>query len=1145
MLIRKLAAGVAFGALALAASSAVYAQQTTAEIRGIVTDDTGKPVSGVTVTARHNPTGTTSTSVTGADGSYDMPNLPPGGPYTVKAAGGSFTEQTFNLPQVGLGAATDFNITMTSGSEVAAITVTASSTHGKIKELTTGPMTAFSSRDIETLPSYNRDIKDLVRLNPFVTIDPTNSNALVVAGTNNRFNSIYIDGVKQADDFGLNANGYPSQRSPISIDWVQAFNFEVAPYDVDYGEFQGGLLNIVTKSGSNSFHGSAYYQSDNSAYAGTDFIQPANPTAGTGPLDKKIAPFYDQTYGATFSGPIWKDRAFVFIGYERYLTASSPATWGPAGSGAQNTVGGITQANIDEITSIMKSVYHFDPLGYNLGPLPQSDEKYFARLDFNITDKQRLMFSYQQDDGITLSNGSSSSATQLDLLSAYYDLDQNLNVYNVSLFSDWTSQFSTEIAYNWKQVQSIRAPLAGSSFANFTIRLDTGTQVVLGPDISSQANVLNNTDQLFRFRAHYKWENHVFTAGYEREQLQVFNLFDQNANGAYTFGTNTSSAAGQVACYAGQDVFANLTAGDACAITYANAATNNKSNAAANWGDVDNTIYAQDEWSVSKDLVIRLGVRGEWYSNMTAVPANVTGFNNVYGFTNGATLNGRGLVMPRFGFNWTPDPDTVLTGGFGLFSGGDPNVWLSNDYTNTGNLIGSVSCSETTKSGALSNSCPAGVLTGINTLTGTPLVSTVAQGLNTTSAQLGTGIVNVLDPKFKLPATWKASLSFARRFDVPFLGDDWRFHADVLYAQVQEGVTWVDLWALANLGTPAPDGRPTYNNARFPTSGSNCGTAPNLHSCYALELTNDQLGGGLTWAVGIGKEWHDGWAKGLSFDLTYTNQNVGEGNPGTSSVALSNYSQWAVSDRNNPVAAPSNYEIKWQAKFSAGYDHAFFGDYHTSFRFFMQDRAGFPFSYTFFPANTSSSASLGDQAFGEVQAVATRGTELLYVPKANSAGVVTATSDPLVQYASTFNVAAWNTYLHQTGLIKYAGSIAPRNAFFSPETLTADLRFEQELPAFEPHGAKVKVWADLINLPNLLNKHWGVLEQTSFPGVVSPVTAINCQATAPTKITTFNANQCATGNGNYYTYTGLFTTTQYTVNNASGWYIDLGVKYQF
>ena len=186
----------------------------------------------------------------------------------------------------------------------------------------------------------------------------------MVAGANNRVNTIYVDGVKQADDFGLNANGYPSQNEPFSIDWIRDLDFEVAPYDVQYGEFQGGLINVVTKEGTNTFHGSLYYQGNNSAYAGTSFQQDDGPDQRT----IKVTPFYKQTWGGTLGGPIIPDKLFFYGGYENYRSASVPNTFGPSDGNGANKVNGLLQSDVDAITNIMKTVYHYDPLGDSPAP---------------------------------------------------------------------------------------------------------------------------------------------------------------------------------------------------------------------------------------------------------------------------------------------------------------------------------------------------------------------------------------------------------------------------------------------------------------------------------------------------------------------------------------------------------------------------------------------------------------------------------------------------------------------------------------------------------------------------------------------------------------------------------------------------------
>jgi hypothetical protein len=259
------------------------------------------------------------------------------------------------------------------------------------------------------------------------------------------------------------------------------------------------------------------------------------------------------------------------------------------------------------------------------------------------------------------------------------------------------------------------------------------------------------------------------------------------------------------------------------------------------------------------------------------------------------------------------------------------------------------------------------------------------------------------------------------------------------------------------------------------------------------------------------------------------------------------------------VAAPSNYNVKWEAQLKVGYTHAFFRDYLTSLQVFVEDRAGLPFSYTFFSTD-SNNTNAGDQMFGEDQSVAFRNTQLLYVPATDANGNVTMNSDPLVHYnPATFNpnvIAAFNTYLHQTGLIKFAGQIAPRNAFNSPDVLTGNLRFEQEVPAFFPNHARLHLWFDIVNFPNLINKKWGVLQQIGFPEIISPVTAANCQNNAPSAPA---AGQCVTGRGNFYEYEQFFRTTspsagngfglnnqtRTVLDNSSAWYMDLGVKYAF
>jgi hypothetical protein len=323
-------------------------------------------------------------------------------------------------------------------------------------------------------------------------------------------------------------------------------------------------------------------------------------------------------------------------------------------------------------------------------------------------------------------------------------------------------------------------------------------------------------------------------------------------------------------------------------------------------------------------------------------------------------------------------------------------------------------------------------------------------------------------------------------------------------------------------------------------------------------LTETHQGDGLVWALGAEKY----FGGGLDIDYTYTHQNVRDVNPATSSVANSNYLNIITADPNHPALATSNYQILYENRLSVSYVHKFLGDNNTTFRLFLVNRAGLPFSYAFCPTANGAcgpTASTNfDQLFG--QASSSTMHQLFYVPKADASGNVTATSDPRVTYGAVgttpFDINGFNNFLHSSGLIKYAGQIAPRNAFRSSDVNTADIHFGQEVPALFPHGAKGEFYFDIINVLNLLNRNWGIDNQVGFPYVFAPVTAINCQFSGVT-LAGSAMPTCAKGQGNFYQYNAFrpqvtpaganqFSTIQTLANPpVPTWVIKFGVRYKF
>ncbi len=1183
MLLRKLAAGAALSVLALAATNA-FSQEITGAVAGQVTEN-GKPVGGAQVVVTNPANGQSVSANTGDDGFYTVRNLPAGGPYNVTVTAPDKSTSTESVDQVAIGAPYELDVAL--GSQSVSAVVVRAAPAIKNAQIATGPRTTFTANDIATLPSFGGDLHDLVRLNPFVTIDEANSNSLIIAGANNHFNTIYLDGVRQSDDFGLNNNGYPTQRSPFSLTVIQAMNLEIAPYDVQYGAFQGGILNVVTKSGSNDIHGSAEFNYDSNQFSGKTIGGQALhiPFAADRPVTTK---FQDRDSSVTIGGPIWKDHLFFFFGYDKYQ-GTGVATFTPSDVPGPNEIAGITQANVTALQSAISAStgsggYNYNPLNYG-GTQPITDIKYFGKLDYYINDNQHLFVSYQSTKGTSYNVPDASvTSKELNLASSDYVNAQNLTAYTADLTSHWTPDLATEVEYTYRDVET-PTELVGAPFANFLVQYPSGGEIDLGPDISRQANNLGVIDQQAKIRAHYTLGDNVITAGYEWEQLSEFDLFVQDATGAYTF--NTTCGPGD-AVGGTDNVLTNIQAHVACKLFYQNAFDNNPNTAATTALNFTNTLYAEDEWHATPELTITGGLRFEAY-NTPSKPLFNPRFMAQYGFSNTGTINGENILLPRIGFNWRPDSSLTVTGGFGLFSGGNPGVYTYDSYDNTGNLLGSrtYTCNQLDCStqGLTVSGATAGTPALIN-VTGSSIPVAVQNDI-TSSATLGTGSANALAPNFKPPSTWKASVSLVKTVDFNdytdklhqlgwLLGPNWRFHADVLATKVQDAVTWSDLWeeqntlnattAAALLGSStaspngtAPDGRPLFNPLRYAATPPGTPAGTTRTSGFDIELSDTNKGDSFIWALGFGKSWD--W--GLDFDYTYSHQNVRDINPATSSVASSNYINNITADPNHPALSTSNYQILYENKLNINFEHHFFGDNKTTFRLFIYDRAGLPFSYAFCPTASSTCASPNagsvpfDELFGQYESTTMH--QLLYVPKTDSSGNVTLSSDPKVTYGPSFDINSFNNFLHTSGLIKYNGQISPRNAFRSLDVASGDIQISQEVPGLYPNGAKGEFYLDVINVLNLLNKSWGIDSQVGFPYVFAPVSAINCQfsgkvLTVPGQTVVMPA--CAAGQGNYYQYntfrpeisgtTNQFTTIQTLAQPpVPTWALKFGVRYKF
>ncbi|NOX81697.1 MAG: TonB-dependent receptor [Alphaproteobacteria bacterium] len=1090
---KTLSAGAAAIALTTAfatlAPTPAMAQSTTSDVRGVVTDPSGAPVAGASVSIRDRRTGAARTVRTGSGGVYTFRGLNVTGDYTISIDSDQYADQSVSNVTLSLGDTTVVNFGLAGASTDDEIIVVAS--RSSAIDIATGPAATFDFNDLQNTPAISRDIKDIIRTDPRVFIDESFGNGLQCAGASPRFNSLTVDGIKLNDNFGLNSNGYPTERLPFPFDAINQVAVELAPFDVEYGGFTGCNINAVTRSGENEFHGSAWGDYTNDSLRGGS-IEGSEFDKGN---------FRKVRFGATLSGPIIKDKLFFFAAYEKFNDVEVLAR-GPAEAGAIGTQG-VSQAQLDRIADIARTVY-----GYDVIPLPanfdESDEKILVKLDYNINDNHRASFTYNRNDGnnITASDG---DPNEYEFFDHYYLRGTTINSYSGQIFSNWTDNLSTEARVSFTKNDTRQESVGGTDFGE--VRINTfnngeRASVYLGADDSRHSNKLDTETFNIKLKGDYSINNHLITLGYEREELEVFNLFVQQTEGEYRFDrVGTSGLA--LDPDANIDDFEIQLADD---IHYGNAGgTNVPEDAAANFGFVTNTAYLQDEFVLDEyGLTITAGLRYDWYTS-SDVPTLNANFLARNGFDNTSTFDGKGLLQPRVGINYEAADNLTLRAGAGIFSGGNPNVWLANSYQNDGTTTIQLRVRDIDLTGLTFVEDEGG--------SGRPIYG-VPQFLfdDVASGTADTG-VNAVDPDFNIPSQWKAAFGLTYNFDAPMgFGEGYTLQADFLYTKDRDAATIIDA-TLEQVGT-GPDGRPIYR--QIDRADPDC-VDPLAAACGGRRfnqdfiLTNNEGGGQKVISAALSKDYEFANSWRADWTVAYAYTNAKDRNPMTSSVAFSNFVGVQTSDPNNLALATSNYEVPHRITFRAGVANEFFDGYETKFNLFGTISQSRPYSINF----TDGGELFGDQLDDR---------HLLYVP--------TGPADPNVIFAPGFDTAGFFSLVSELGLDQYAGMIAPRNAFQSEWFSQWDIRIEQEIPGlFKGHNGAAFVILD--NVGNLLNDKWGVINQAGFPG----------------RVQLADLDESGLGPNGEYIFTGFNNvdpdSIQRPVTNASVWEIRFGVRYEF
>lgn len=1061
-------------AMAAAYVQVAEAQITTSSVSGSVTTENGQAVSGAAVTITHTPSGTRSSDVTDANGNFSARGLRVGGPYTVKVVASGYPDvevtdiyvtldDTFNLPVV-LSQPEDTAVLQT-------IVITAAQLG--TGTLDTGLSTSLSLEKLGQVVSIDRDIADAAALDPFASVNIQSGGAkeLSIAGVNNRFNSITIDGIAINDSFGLNANGYPTQRSPIPFEAIENLDVQTAPYDVEFNGFTGGTINAVTKSGTNEFHGSLYGFYTDDRLLG-DSIRG----------DEISSDFEEKTWGFTVGGPIIKDKLFFFAAYDKF-EATQLLRSGPAGSGAINEFDDITSEDVATVGQFVSDTWGFD-IGSYSGIDPVEDEKMLGKIDWNITDNQRATFTYIRTEGNQINeqtgNNFLAGSPVLGAPSAWYNRSETINVYTGQWFSDWTDNFSTEFKVGYMDQATGQDSLGGAEFPSMAVQLNTEDDVdgddingdnawfVWGPDRFRHGNELDQEFLTLKGKATWVLGDHTLKGGVEYFQADVNNLFAQNSEGSYAF-----------------DSLDDLYALTASGLLYNNAITNDENDLRAVWGYNVTSLYVQDEWDILDTLTVLGGLRYEFYGQDGSIRENQN-FIDRFGYSNTKGYEDLdGVFSPRIAFKWDAMDNLRIRGGLGQFSGGTPNVWISNSFSNDGVI------SDSSNAFGVVN-----VPVTPDAATGQYIPSDVLDALASNAPD---GSVNALDPSFQVPKTIRANLGAVYTADFG-VTNDWNFSVDFLWNSLKDAPYWYD--ARCEVVNGGIDGRPVYD----------CSGAPE-----AIVVGSVDKGSSFLWALSVDKSFDNG----IDLFASYTNTDAEDIGMGTSSTATSNYSDSARYDLQVPVAGTSNFQVEHQFKLRLAYEHEFVENYPTTVSMFMTRRSGQPYSYTFAENNACVFDIQGGRCPRESR-VDDAG-HLLYVP--------TGADDPLFSAASFGGdadaQAAFFDYINSSELAQYKGGVAERNGDNSRWSTKVDLRFQQQFPGIRKNDRTI-LFVDLENIGNMIDDEWGVIERTRYEYERAVVSA-----------------QIENGQFVYDNLNSEDRINNTEILTNSLWQVQLGLKYEF
>ena len=617
------------GLFVLAVSISAQSQATTGNIEGRVVDQNGAVVPGVAVSATNQDTGFGKTVVSNDDGNYALVLLPPGTYKIEISAAKGFAAATYQNIKVTVGAKTTVDLTLNAGGSVNVVDVSA---EGQGVETTrTSISTTVDEKRVTNLPTNGRNFLDFATLAPGVVRDPTRAGDLAVGGQKGTLNSIQIDGASSDNTFfGQSSGRVGSGRAPsqFSIDTVKEFQVNQNGFSAEYGRAAGAVINVVTKSGTNRFSGSAFeYFRDESLNARNPNLVAVNRPRPFGQINQ---------FGGTFGGPIKKDRVFFFGAYEGQRSKlPNPVV-------------------LNSLQFAPANVQSFLGPKVGLYDVSRQQDTYLVKADFNINEKNQVWIRFNQQNftGTNLENGGSLSALEHT---------GNSNVTTTAITGSWTHTFSSKF-FNEFRYQYSRDREPGFNNTN-------------DPEATVVANAGGFNDGTFNFGRNnfsprettikrnqiinnqtYLFGSHTIKYGVDLLFDNIFNFFPGLFGGSYEF-PNYAALSNQLNNPAGQFATRYRQSFAGAGTTGGETHPNNR----------EYGFFFLDDWRATTKLTVNAGLRYDYQSIAKPPIQNPDPALLAAGFDTSFQPSDKNNFAPRIGLSYALSDRMVIRGGYGIY----------------------------------------------------------------------------------------------------------------------------------------------------------------------------------------------------------------------------------------------------------------------------------------------------------------------------------------------------------------------------------------------------------------------------------------------------------------------------------------------